>query len=97
MLMDIIREYTPAVEPAEVDELKIEKDIQELAKTKIHRGIEFSGISVNVDFSEQTEEALDVMSALKFYEANGQLELGKKIIEAKAGATKVTVENKTDK
>ena len=46
-------------------------------------------MSINVDFSNQTEEALDVISALKFYEANEQLELGKKVIEAKAGATNI--------
>lgn len=92
MLADIIREYTPGVDPSEVDELKIEKELEAMTKAKIHRGIEFSGISLNVDFSPQTEEALDVMSALKFYEANNELELGKEIIKAKAGATKVTIQ-----
>ena len=92
MLADIIREYTPSVDPSEVDELKIEKELEAMTKAKMHRGIEFSGISLNVDFSPQTEEALDVMSALKFYEANDELELGKEIIKAKAGATKVTIQ-----
>lgn len=97
MLADIIREYTPTIEPSDVDELKMEKEIEMLAKSKIHRCIEFSGISLNVDFSPQTEEALDVMSALKFYESNGQLELGKEIIKQKAGATKVIIQQAADK
>jgi len=91
MLIDLIREYTPEIEAGNVDELEFEKELSSLASKKINRGITFSNMSVNVNFSAQTEEALDVMSALKFYEQSGQLELGKKIIEAKAGATKINI------
>ena len=37
--------------------------------------------------------ALDVISALEFYDANGQFELGKEVIKAKAGATTVIINN----
>jgi hypothetical protein len=90
ILIDLIREYTPS-KPAGIDELQIELDLQTLVQSQIkQRGVEFSNMSINVDFSEQTEEALDVVSALKFYEANNELDLGRKVIEAKAGATVVT-------
>lgn len=91
MLIDLIREYTPNKE-AGIDELQIEHDLNELAKQKLsNRGIEFANISINVNFSRQTEEALDVISALKFYEANGQSELGKKVIENKASAPVINI------
>jgi hypothetical protein len=68
----------------------IEKDIFELCKNKFNdRGVEFASMSVNVNFSPQIEEALDVISALKFYEANGEKELGKEVIRAKAGAATI--------
>lgn len=54
-------------------------------------------MSINVNFPPQTEEALDVMSALEFYESNNELEFGRKIIEAKAGATKVIIEKESTK
>lgn len=96
MLIDLIREYTPDKE-AGIDELEIEKDLDKLAKTKLsNRGVEFANISINVNFSNQTEEALDVISALKFYEQNGQAELGKRVIEQKAGATVINVTVKKD-
>lgn len=91
MLVDIIREYTPQKE-AGTDEKEIEKSINELCEGKFNnRGVEIYNMSINVDYSSQTEEALDVISALKFYEANGELELGKKVIEAKAGASHITI------
>jgi hypothetical protein len=95
MLIDLIREYTPNQE-AGVDELQIERDLHRLAEQKLlARGCEFANLSINVNFSAQTEEALDVISALKFYDQNGELELGKEVIKAKAGATKISVENQT--
>lgn len=95
MLIDLIREYTPDKE-AGIDELVIEKDLDLFAKQKLaNRGVEFANISINVNFSRQTEEALDVISALKFYEQNGQVDLGKKVIENKAGAPNINIRVET--
>lgn len=91
MIMDVIREYTPSKQ-AGLDELTIEKEVFELCKNKFSdRGVEFDNMSVNVTFSNQVEEALDVMSALKFYESNGEKNLGRDVIKAKAGATTIQV------
>lgn len=91
MLVDLVREYTPNKE-AGLDEKTIENDVSAAASSKFaNRGVSLYNMSVNVNFSPQTEEALDVISALKFYEQNGQVEIGKKVIEAKAGATKVYI------
>lgn len=89
MIIDVIREYTPN-KSAGLDELTVEKDIFELCKTRFNdRGVEFTSMSVNINFSPQIEEALDVISALKFYESNGEKELGKEVIRAKAGAANI--------
>lgn len=89
MIIDVIREYTPN-KSAGLDELTIEKEVFSLCKSRFaERGVEFASMSVNVNFSPQIEEALDVMSALKFYEANGEKELGKEVIRAKAGSATI--------
>jgi hypothetical protein len=58
------------------------------------RGVAFYNMSVNINFSPQTEEALDVISALKIYKDNGEEALGREVIRQKAGATKVLVQQK---
>lgn len=89
IIIDILRQYTPSL-PAGVDELEIEKQLEKLVKTQIEeRGIEFSNISLNVNFSAQTEEALDVISALEFYKAKGEETLGREVIKAKAGSASI--------
>jgi len=91
MLIDLIREYTPT-KSAGIDEKLVEDDLNALSKTKFaSRGVEIFNMSANINFSPQTEEALDVISALKFYESNGEKELGREVIRAKAGATTITV------
>lgn len=92
MLIDLIREYTPNQE-AGIDELEVERDLNKLSTQEFaNRGVEIYNMSININFSDQTEEALDVISALRFYEKNGELELGRDVIKSKAGATKVIVE-----
>lgn len=90
ILIDILREYSPEKE-AGIDELLVEKDLQKISLSQVTaRGVEFSNMSINITFSGQTEEALDVISALKFYESNNEVELGREVIKAKAGAANIT-------
>ncbi len=90
MIIDVIREYTPN-KSAGIDELTIEKEIYQLCQNRFgDRGVEFASMSVNVNFSQQIEEAFDVISALAFYKANGEENLGREVIKAKAGATNIT-------
>lgn len=90
ILIDVIRELTPTLQ-AGVDELTFEKAVNSIIKSQItERGVEFSNMSANINFDGQTEEALGVISALKFYEANGEGELGREVIKAKAGAANIT-------
>lgn len=96
MWKDVIRELTPKMQVINLSEKEIEDSLLVLANTKLTgRGVAFSGMSVNVDFSPQTEEALDAASAMQVYKDLGQEELGEEIIKAKAGATTVTIINNT--
>ena len=96
MWKDVIRELTPKMQVINLSEKEIEDSLLVLANTKLTgRGVSFSGMSVNVDFSPQTEEALDAASALQIYNDLEQEELGKEIIKAKAGATTITIINNT--
>lgn len=91
MLMDLLREYTPNEEPG-IDELTVEQQLSKLAQSKLlERGVEFANMSANITFTEQTEEALDAISALKFYRANSEEEFGRQIILNKALAPKISV------
>jgi hypothetical protein len=89
MLIDLIREYTPTKE-AGLDELQIERDLHELSKAELAgRGVMFENMSINVTFTPQIEEALDIISALQFYEAKGERTLGTEVIKQKAGAANI--------
>lgn len=57
-------------------------------------GIRILNISVVPEFGEQLETALDAAQALEVYKSIGEVELGKDIIKAKAGATTITVKDK---
>lgn len=90
MIIDVIREYTPQ-KSAGIDELTIEKEVFDLCRKRFSdRGVEFASMSVNVNFSPQIEEALDAISALRFYEISGEKDLGREIIRAKAGSANIS-------
>lgn len=92
-LRDIVREYTPTI-PAGTDEKVIEDKLEELVERETEsRGVRFSSMSVNVNYDPQTEEALGVLSALLFYKANGEEELGRQVILRKAGAANIETHN----
>ena len=46
--------------------------------------------------SEQTEQAIDVATAMKIYESKGLEEIGKQVISNKAGATKIEMNVKSE-
>lgn len=95
MVINLIREYTPTLDPRnqdDLDELKMEKDLQVIFDKQLAvRGVSIANLSLNVDLSDQVEEAQDVIGALNFYRANGEEELGRRIIEAQAGAPTIIV------
>ena len=57
-------------------------------------GVHLNFITLTFDLDEQTRQAIDVCTAMKIYQSKGLNEAGAKIMEARAGATKITIENK---
>jgi hypothetical protein len=55
-------------------------------------GIHLNFITLTFDLDEQTRQAIDVATAMKIYETKGLNDVGKAVISARAGATKITVE-----
>ncbi|QQT33008.1 hypothetical protein I6I99_10760 [Sphingobacterium multivorum] len=59
-------------------------------------GVHLNFITLSFDLDEQTRQAIDVSTAMKIYESKGLTELGKQVMSQRAGATMITVENKTE-
>lgn len=57
-------------------------------------GIHLNFITLTFDLDEQTRQAIDVSTAMKIYDSKGLTDVGKQVISARAGATKITVETK---
>lgn len=57
-------------------------------------GVQLNFITLTFDLDEQTRQAIDVSTAMKIYASKGLTDIGKSVISARAGATKVSVENK---
>lgn len=59
-------------------------------------GVHLNFITLTFDLDEQTRQAIDVSTAMKIYESKGLQDIGKHVMAERAGATKITVENKTE-
>jgi hypothetical protein len=76
-------------------------DLEEKLEIESNKLLEKYGVKLNfltLTFipDEQTRQAIDVATAFRIYESKGIKELGEKVMSARAGATKVAVENKTE-
>jgi hypothetical protein len=72
---------------------KIEKNQIDIAKFLSN----YIEIHENDDFKlEQTEQAIDVATAMKIYQSKGLEEVGKQVIANKAGATRVEMNVKSE-
>jgi hypothetical protein len=76
-------------------------DLEEKLEIESNKLLEKYGVRLNfltLTFipDEQTRQAIDVATAFRIYESKGIREIGEKVITARAGATKVVVENKTE-
>jgi hypothetical protein len=59
-------------------------------------GVRLNFLTLTFIPDEQTRQAIDVATAIRIYDSKGIREIGEKVIAARAGATKVVVENKTE-
>ena len=59
-------------------------------------GVHLNFITLTFDLDEQTRQAIDVSTAMKIYNSKELTDIGKQVIAARAGATKIVVETKTE-
>ncbi len=68
------------------------KVFDKINETLKQRGVALNFIEIVPEFGEQTTQAIDVATAMKVYETKNLVDVGKDVIRAKAGATKVSVQ-----
>ncbi|WON93879.1 hypothetical protein [Sphingobacterium sp. UGAL515B_05] len=81
----------------ELDQSEIENHLlTESNKALESLGVHLNFITLSFDLDEQTRQAIDVSTAMKIYESKNLQDIGKQVMSQRAGATKITVENKTE-
>lgn len=76
----------------------LEMPIQEAVNQKLAGvGIVIESIEIVPTFSDQTETAIDVVTAHRVYELNGLKEVGEKVIVARSGAANISQSVKQEK
>ena len=89
-IKDIARELLLDIDIVEFDQSEFEDTLQtQVNKSLASRGVRINYLSFVPTPSEQTEQAIDVATAMKIYESKGLQEVGKQVIANKAGATRV--------
>ena len=84
------RELLQDVDIVEFDQSEFEDTLLNVVNKSLeNRGVRLNFLSFVPTPSEQTEQAIDVATAMKIYESKGLQEVGKTVIANKAGATKV--------
>jgi len=95
---DIARELLLDIDLVEFDQSEFEDTLLDVVNKALEkRGVRINYLSFVPTPSEQTEQAIDVATAMKIYESKGLQEVGKQVIVNKAGATKIQVNVKGDK
>ncbi len=94
-IRDVAKRLFAAEDIVDVDPTELEQRLlDESNKTLKSLGIELNFITLTFIPDEQTNQAIDVATAIRIYESKGLSELGNKIIQAKAGAAKIEVQQK---
>lgn len=79
----------------ELDQADLEDELLEACNKRLEKlGVQLNFITLTFDTDEQTRQAIDVSTAMKIYESKGLRQVGEQVMVARAGATKVIVENK---
>lgn len=95
-IKDIARDLLLDIDIVEFDQSEFEDILQDkVNKALSDRGVHINYLSFVPTPSEQTEQAIDVATAMKIYESKNLQEVGKQVIANKAGATKIEMNVKT--
>lgn len=96
-IKDIARDLLLNIDIVEFDQSEFEDTLQtEVNKALADRGVYINYLSFVPTPSEQTEQAIDVATAMKIYQSKGLEEVGKQVIANKAGATRVEMNVKSE-
>ncbi|WP_256013192.1 SPFH domain-containing protein [Desertivirga xinjiangensis] len=80
----------------EADQADLENEILNQSNKMLEQlGVKLNFITLTFDLDNQTRQAIDVATAMKIYQTKKLDDVGKSVISARAGATQITVENKT--
>lgn len=81
----------------DMDQAELENNLLDASNKSLEPfGVHLNFITLTFDLDEQTRQAIDVSTAMKVYESKGIKEVGERVIIQRAGANKITVENKTE-
>jgi hypothetical protein len=96
-IKDVAKDIFIKEDIVELDQSEIENHLlMESNKVLEALGVHLNFITLTFDLDEQTRQAIDVSTAMKIYESKSLQDVGKQVIVQRAGATKITVENKTE-
>ena len=96
-IKDIARDLLLNIDIVEFDQSEFEDTLQtQVNKALSDRGVHINYLSFVPTPSEQTEQAIDVATAMKIYESKGLEEIGKQVIANKAGAAKIEMNVKSE-
>jgi hypothetical protein len=94
LLREVTTDITRDLDVVDANPAEIEDAIFKKAKDALEKkGVTLSDLALVVENDEQTRLAIDAATAVRVYEAAGIAEVGKKVMEARAGATQITVNN----
>lgn len=96
-IKDVAKDIFISEDIVELDQSELEdRLLSESNKVLEPLGIKLNFITLTFDLDEQTRMAIDIATAMKIYQSRGLVDVGKEVMKERAGATKITVENKTD-
>lgn len=97
-IKDVAKNLFLSEDIVELDQAELENNLLiEANKVLSPLGVNLNFITLTFDLDEQTRQSIDIATAMKIYQSKGLKDLGEKVMEAKAGATKVTVSVEKDK
>jgi len=89
---DAARQMLDTVDIVEFDQSEFESNLLEKVNDLLNkRGVNVNYLSFVPEPSTQTEQAIDVATAMKIYESKGIEDIGRSVMSARAGATTINI------
>lgn len=97
-IRDVTKGLTENLDLVDADISDLEDQINKKSNEVLEsRGVHLNFIALTLDLDEQTRQAIDIATATRIYNASGIGDLGKDIMFARAGATKINVGQESKK